>query len=616
MKIIAFVKKNPLLVFLLVIGTVLRLYKLDFQSVWLDEIHTLNDANPANSLAQVHASIVAADPHPPLYFYIIHFLFKIFGYTPVVARLFSVVIGIYAIYAIFQFGKELFNEKVGLIAAMLLTVSSYHIYYSQEARPYAMLCLFTILSFLYLVRYVKLPTRKNAILYGVFTALMLYGHFFSLFAVLGQMAILLFFAVLAKPENRKSFLINSIIAGIVTVLLFLPSFKIFIAAMEIKSFWIPYPTPDVYTLMYKEFFGNSEMLMFVFGFMAVLYFIKLSKEKEQEVSYESVVTNQTVLGFIVLAAWIVIVLLVPLIRSYTSIPMLISRYFINILPAILIVIAVGLAQFKNRIIRWSFIAMLFVFSVNELIVVKKYYKTVTKTQFREATQFIAENNNHKEPVVTSLAWYFSYFLNNDVNKFTIVDKPLDAYIQEMTQDPTKQKAFWYVDAHNRPFKVTPQTQQFLDTHFIVENSIDLYDIWTKHYVPIGTAPQSIDISKFKDIKPHNGDNLNVSIEAYEQSGDKLKVSGWAYFADQEANGTHITLVLVKDGKAIPLQTQKLARPDVTDYFKSKFNIDNSGFSVDAALSNLQPGTYQLGIYAINRQTKKEALNLSDKTIQK
>lgn len=615
MKAIAFIKNNPLLVCLLVIGTVLRLYRLDFQSVWLDEVHTLNDANPANSLAQVHASIVAADPHPPLYFYVIHFMFKIFGYTPVVARLFSVVIGIYGIYAIFQLGKEMFSPKVGLIAAMLLTLSSYHIYYSQEARPYAMLCLFTTLSFLYLVRYLKLPTRRNAILYGVFTALMLYGHFFSLFAVLGQMAILLFFAVIAKPENRKSFLINSAIAGLVTLVLFLPSIKIFIAAMEIKSFWIPYPTPDVYTAMYKEFFGNSEMLMFVFGFMAILYFIRLSKEKEQPLQYESVVTNKNVLAFVVLAAWIVIVLLVPLIRSYTSIPMLITRYFINVFPAVLIVIAVGLTQFKNQIIRWSFIAMLFVFSLTELIVIKKYYKTVTKTQFREATQFIADNNNRNEPVVTSLAWYFNYFLNNDVYKFTIVDKPLDGYVQEMMQDPSKQKAFWYVDAHNRPYKVTPQTQQFLDAHFMVENSIDLYDIWSKHYVPLGQA-QPIDISKFKDLKPYNGDQLNFSIEAAEQKDGKVKVSGWAYFTDQESVGTSITLVLIKDGKAIPLPTQKVSRHDVTDYFKSKYNIDNSGFAVDAAIADLQPGVYQLGVYATNRQTKKEALNVSDKTVQK
>jgi uncharacterized membrane protein len=100
MKLIKTVKENYLLVLIILAGAFLRLYKLDFQSIWLDEIHTLNDANPAHSLNEVYDSLASADLHPPLYFYMVHFLFLLFGYTAFVARLFSAVIGIYSLFAI------------------------------------------------------------------------------------------------------------------------------------------------------------------------------------------------------------------------------------------------------------------------------------------------------------------------------------------------------------------------------------------------------------------------------------------------------------------------------------------------------------------------------------
>src|SRR6476660_3863085 len=242
MRIVSNFRQNYLLVCLLALGAFLRLYHLDFQSVWLDEINTLNDANPDFTLSEVFASVAKYDLHPPLYFFVIHFLFKLFGYTAFVARLFSVGCGIAAIFAMYNLGKELINRQVGLIAAALLCVNAYQIDYSQEARPYMMFCLFAILSFSYLARFIKIPTRRHAVLYGVFTSLMLYGHLFGLFTLVGQVAVILFFVGVSKPQARKSFLVNAVIAGGVAFVLFIPSAKSFYAATLVNEFWIPKPT--------------------------------------------------------------------------------------------------------------------------------------------------------------------------------------------------------------------------------------------------------------------------------------------------------------------------------------------------------------------------------------
>jgi uncharacterized membrane protein len=78
-KILTKIRENKLLTIVIVVGAILRFYNLDFQSVWLDEIHTLNEANPNLTFIEVYESVFQGEQMPPLYFYIIYVLFKVFG---------------------------------------------------------------------------------------------------------------------------------------------------------------------------------------------------------------------------------------------------------------------------------------------------------------------------------------------------------------------------------------------------------------------------------------------------------------------------------------------------------------------------------------------------------
>ena len=614
MKTIQLLKENYLLIGILVLGAFLRFYKLDFQSIWLDEVHTMNEANPKVAFSDLYGVIMSGEQMPPLYFYTLYFLFKIFGYTAFIARLYSAIIGVVGIYSIYLFGKEIFNKRVGIIASALISVNYFQLYYSQEARPYVFLFLFTTLSFCYLIRYIKVPTIKNALFYGAIAALMLYFHFFGLFVLLSQCFTLLLFLILS--EEKKKFFLNSLAAGILILILFIPAIKIFIKVTEIKEFWIPAPTLDVYTLVFKEFFGNSELLLTLMGFLFVLYLIRLAKEKDTPITYNSIIKNKTIFSFVILIPWIVIVILIPLIRSYLSIPMIISRYFITVLPAIIILIAIAINQFNNKIIKVGFISIFVIFSVTDIIVVKKYYRVVNKTQFREATQFIIDNNKNKEPVVTSLGWYFPYFLKNDKVNMTIIDKSLEIYVNEMMLDSTKKKAFWYVDAHLRPYKLSEPAQKFIDDNFIIDNNIDLYDAWAKHFIITSSSPIRVDISKYNPLLDRNGDLINFSIENFTTNPNKIILSGWAYFPDKAATQSKIDIVLIDNGKATKLPTQKVKRDDVTSYFKSNVDISNSGFSSKIDLTKIQKGNYRIGILINNKELGKEGLVLTDKTFSK
>ncbi|WP_291130385.1 glycosyltransferase family 39 protein [Flavobacterium sp. UBA7682] len=482
MKEINWTKSNYALIAILIFAAILRFYHLDYQSIWLDEIHTMLEANPKQSMSDVYVAISTGEQMPPLYFYSIYFLFKIFGYTTIVARVFSAVLGIISIFTIYQFGKELYSKQVGLIAALLLCLNPFHLFFSQEARPYIILLIFTILAFTALVKFVKKPNRKNAIFYGLFAGLMLSSHFFGLFVIVSQYFVLLVFLILSDKATRVSFFVNSFISGIVTLLLFIPAIKILIRVTEIKAFWIQPTTIETIKQIFKDFCGNSDFIL-TLSILALLYYLFIQvKEPKTKKTYSDIVSNKLFLSSIILFSWVLIVLAIPILRSYLTVPMIVSRYFIVILPALIVLISISIYRIKSNLIATLVVLLFSVGLLYQTIVNNNYYTSISKTQFREITQFIINNNTSNDPVVTTLGWHFSHFLANDKVMMTLKGKPLQDYVVEMEQDSTKVQSFWYVDAHGNPYKVKEQEQKFLDQKFIVEKSKDLFDCWTRHYV--------------------------------------------------------------------------------------------------------------------------------------
>ena len=94
MKLGYWIKSNKWLVILLFLATILRVYNVDFQSVWLDEIHTINEANPSLSFSEMYQLMMITEPHPPLYFILVKIVFTVFGYTTFVLRCFSALLGV------------------------------------------------------------------------------------------------------------------------------------------------------------------------------------------------------------------------------------------------------------------------------------------------------------------------------------------------------------------------------------------------------------------------------------------------------------------------------------------------------------------------------------------
>lgn len=605
MNFISWIKHNALLIGILVLASIIRFYHLDYQSVWIDEIHTLNEANPALSLSELYSAVLASDPHPPLYFILIHYVFLIFGYTTFVLRAFSAIVGVASVFGIYCLGKEIFNKKTGMYAAILLTVNYFHLTYSQEGRMYALLFLATVFSFYFLVKMIKNLTVKSAVIYTLFSVLMIYCHFFALFTLVSQYLILFFFVLRPYKATGKKMLGYCMATGFATLLLYFPTYSIFKKGAERTSIWIDMPTMDVYTQIFKDFFGQSEIVLFFVILLILTFFLHLFKEKASEKFYVDPDKDKLTFAFLILFSWIGITLLLPLIRSYTALPMLINRYFINIVPAILIVVSIGLYQVKNEIVRYVILGIIVVFSLTDIILVKNYYYAITKTQFREASHFVIDHNDRKEPVVTNLEWYFPYFLNNHNVKTNITGPSLATYVDEMITDSTKKHPFWYIHANNKSVDIPENIKNYLDENFVMQTEA-FYYTRVNHYSNIPDTLMETGLSGFKPGSEQAGDSLKYHIDTFETSDSTLvKSGGWAYFEDQDAVNTEIKLIFVKDGKSFDIPFQEESRQDVAEYYKIPYNLENCGFRFKILSGKMPPGTYRLGIILKNEKTKKE-----------
>lgn len=120
----------------LLIGLLLRLVNLD-QSLWLDEAIEVV-AVKSNSYVDLVTTYAVSDFHPPLYHLILKAWTGLSGYAELAVRAPSVIFGVATVYFVYQIGKFLSPKKIALLAALFFALNPLHVYYSQEARMYAL----------------------------------------------------------------------------------------------------------------------------------------------------------------------------------------------------------------------------------------------------------------------------------------------------------------------------------------------------------------------------------------------------------------------------------------------------------------------------------------------
>jgi mannosyltransferase len=142
-----------LLLLVLLVAFALRLYRLGYQSLWYDEAVSLHLATKDLLGLTQHT---AGDIHPPLYYCLLHFWIAAAGRSEFSAAFLSVVFGVLLIAGCYRLGADLYDRRVGLLAAFLVAVSPFNLWYSQEIRMYTLGALLGLVSLYCLTKLVGL----------------------------------------------------------------------------------------------------------------------------------------------------------------------------------------------------------------------------------------------------------------------------------------------------------------------------------------------------------------------------------------------------------------------------------------------------------------------------
>ena len=132
------------------------------------------------------STIPRTESTPPLYYLLAWVWAKVFGTSEAALRSLSAVIGAAVVPVAWGAARAFFrNVRVAWVAAALVAVNPYFVWYSQEARSYSLLVLTTAVSLLFLA-------RRRLVAWVVAAILVLLTHYFGGFIVVAEAAWLLY----------------------------------------------------------------------------------------------------------------------------------------------------------------------------------------------------------------------------------------------------------------------------------------------------------------------------------------------------------------------------------------------------------------------------------------
>lgn len=258
-------------------------------SMWADEVFTVELlAHPFKEIIR----IAILDVHPPLYYLIYLFFYKIFGFIfnydiVYVGKLVSIIPFIILLIINFTYTKKKYGKNISFIFNILICGMPHMMQYALELRMYSYALLFVTITFLTSLSIKENPTNySKCFLLTIFSALSLYTHYFA-----GLACVIIFIELLIhfiKLKNIKC-IINVFLFGIMVVAFFSPWLIVFIKQVikVNKSYWIlPITILDIIKCLALFFTYNSitsSILAFILIALGIIGIYKLKGENKNEI---------------------------------------------------------------------------------------------------------------------------------------------------------------------------------------------------------------------------------------------------------------------------------------------------------------------------------------------
>lgn len=428
------------LVLITLLAALLRFYKLGEWSLWIDEIFTITRAqghfNPETLLEQWW--------RPPISVILTGGVLQILGVSEWSARLSAALIGIVSIPLVYFPVKKLFNPGVAMITALLLAISPWHLFWSQNARFYTSLMVLYFLAAVAFYLYVEEDRIKYLATFFLLFFFALSERFNAaiLVPVLVIYLLLLWFLPFEKPKKLRGKTITAMLVVIVGLGL-LEIYSLLTTGITQTEFafrtFFANPIDDPIRIFILTAY-NIGLPVLALGFFGGFHLLRQ--------------LNRKGLFFFIYA-------FIPLILVLAISPFLftVDRYLFITLPGWIILCAVFVREIirqsvTHKILVLGGILMLLVLDAFGSHLVYYQINHGNRPDWRQAFAFVQARRSGDEPIVSSVPEVGSYYTGEELIGLDALD------ISSVSSGTRK---YWFVlDSENAWW--TPKEKLWVETH--------------------------------------------------------------------------------------------------------------------------------------------------------
>jgi len=493
-----------ILLIILLLALFIRLYSLNVENISSDEGLTIYHSQKS-IIHNIQWSL--SGDYVPFYHVLLSLWVSIFDVTEFNVRILSVFFGVLSVYMIYLVASLLFNKRVGVYSALILALSSFNIYFSQEARPYPLYLFLALSSIYFYLRYVK--ENKFAFWYILSTSLLLYTHGIALLVVVFQ-NIYHFFVIRRNLKNWVFiqfivFLIFSPLLYFVVkeALRFSSSNLLWVSTpslVGVMKFFYVFSSGVVFTLNHLIF---GSILALLFGVLILFFIIKVSKKIKDA-------SKSNIENILFVLLWLIVPIAGLIVVSFLFTSLFVEKYIIFSSASLYILVALSVSRLHKSIQAF----MIFAIALLSVIVLYNDFTTVNNSEWRDASLYIKSRMGPGDGIVVNVytaKYVFSYYFNQYIFKSQNITSQLAVKgiygarnADELPEDIINKTDVWLV-LHNSQYQDTQGTlfSYFSSNYKLAEykkfRGIAVYHFSTTSSVEV-PFPEDYKASQYPDEK--------------------------------------------------------------------------------------------------------------------
>ncbi|GAB4527226.1 MAG: hypothetical protein OHK0046_44820 [Anaerolineae bacterium] len=350
------------LILILLLAAAGRIIHIDAESLWVDEGFSYWAIRHEDMFG-----LLQRDVHPPVYFVLLRAWAEVAGITELALRYFSVLPSVLSVAVVYQVGRELERLRgakgetpIPLLAALMLALADMENYTAQETRNYTWHVLWALVSMWMFIRWVRLSKRGiyathraraqyavPLLLWIAASLLLVYTHYIGVCLLAVQAVFVLFFL------RGRVRLVALGALGVIGVL-FVPWLLVVVGGQTANvgtGFNVPSTLASLWAWR-VNWFTEQWALMIGLALLGVVGAVSkrasttASAPAMNGFAYRHIPLSRYAVAFL-LVAWLVLPVALTYLLNHRT-PILMDYRITQITPAVALLIAFGLGQFRAQ----------------------------------------------------------------------------------------------------------------------------------------------------------------------------------------------------------------------------------------------------------------------------